>query len=77
MALDVISLTNGILQLLTDMETKTTDSKLQYASTLANLIDTFVKSGTVTTPAGVAVSTTGTATAQTGTTTAPGIGTIN
>lgn len=48
-----------------------------FADGLANLIDTFVKSGTVTVPAGVAVSTTGTAAAQTGATTAPGTGTIS
>lgn len=66
--LDKVSLKAGIEALLTDMETRNENAKSDFASELANLIDTFVKTGTV----NVTVSTTGTATAQTGT----GIGSI-
>jgi hypothetical protein len=49
----------------------------KIASEMADAIDAFVKSGTVTVASGIAVSTTGSATAQTGATTATGTGTIN
>jgi len=49
----------------------------QFADGLADLIDAFVKTGTVTIAPGVAVATTGTALAQTGATTAPATGTIS
>lgn len=52
-------------------------SYADFADGLANLIDTFVKTGTVTVAAGIAVSTAGSAAAQTGATTAPGTGTIS
>lgn len=68
---------NGIVQLLTTMETKDTDSKEEFATTLSNLIETFVKSATVTVSAGIIVTTTGSATAQSGVTTSEGTGTIN
>lgn len=77
MALDKASLQTGIQNLLTDMETKNDDSKALFASTLADLIDTYVKSGTVTVGAGIPVATTGSATAQTGATTSTGTGTIS
>lgn len=59
------------------METKDTDSKEEFATTLSNLIETFVKSATVTVSAGIIVTTTGSATAQSGVTTSEGTGTIN
>lgn len=77
MALDKTSLQNGIFQLLTTMEQQNADSKQQFANTLATLIDTYVKSGTVTVAAGIAVATSGSPTAQTGATTSTGTGTIN
>jgi hypothetical protein len=49
----------------------------QYADGMAKIIADAIKSGTVTTPAGVAVATAGSPSAQTGATTAPGIGTIS
>ena len=48
-----------------------------FADGLATLIDTFVKSGTVTVAAGIPVATAGSPAAQTGATTAPGTGTIS
>lgn len=47
-----------------------------FAGGLADLIEAFVKSGTVTVAVGIPVATTGTAAAQTGATTATGTGTI-
>ena len=44
---------------------------------LANAIDVYVKTGTVTVASGITVSTTGTAAAQTGATTSTGTGTIS
>ena len=52
-------------------------AKEQFAQGLANIIETAIKSGTVTVAAGIPVATAGTAAAQTGATTAPGTGTIN
>ncbi|WP_107039972.1 hypothetical protein [Brumimicrobium mesophilum] len=77
MALNKPVLKNGIVALLTEMETKNVDAKEEFATQLSNLIDAFVKSGTVTVSAGIAVTTAGTATAQTGATTATGTGTIS
>jgi hypothetical protein len=76
MALNKTALEQGIKVLLADMETRTEDAKPDFAQTLANLIDAFVKSGTVTVAAGITVSTTGSAAAQTGATTSTGTGTI-
>ena len=47
------------------------------AGKLAQAMQTYITSATVTVPPGVAVATAGTAAAQTGATTAPGIGTIS
>jgi hypothetical protein len=47
------------------------------ASKIANAIDVYVKTATVTIPAGVAVATSGSAVAQTGATTAPGVGDLS
>lgn len=77
MALNKPQLKQGIKQLLTDMETRNTDAKDDFATELSNLIETFVKSGTVTVSAGIPVSTAGSATAQTGATTSTGTGTIS
>lgn len=73
MALNKTALKNGIKQLHDDMMQKQVDSNEEYATRLSDLIDGFVKTGTVN--AGIAVSTTGTAAAQTGVTT--GTGTIS
>ena len=77
MALDKASLKNGIEALLADMETRTEDAKADFASGLADLIDVFVKSGTVSTEVSTTVSTTGSATAQTGTGEGTGTGSIS
>ena len=55
----------------TDVLSKVLSDQLSVA------IDTYIKTATVTTPAGVPVATAGTAAAQTGETTAPGIGTVS
>lgn len=49
----------------------------QLSSGLSDLIDSYVKSATVTVAAGIPVSTSGTAAAQTGATTSTGTGTIS
>ncbi|WP_299457841.1 hypothetical protein [uncultured Rikenella sp.] len=65
-----------ILELLTDMRTRTEISDTDFAASLADIIDSYIKSATITIAAGVPVSTTGGPAAQTGTTTAPAIATI-
>lgn len=77
MALNKPALAASIKQLLDDMKTRENDSTQEFANRLADSIDVFVKSGTVTVAAGIVVSTTGTAVAQTGATTSTGTGTIN
>jgi hypothetical protein len=77
MSLQKEALAQGIIALQKDMMKKTDPAIEEYANRLADLIDTFVKTGTVTVATGILVSTTGSATAQTGSTTATGIGTIN
>lgn len=47
------------------------------ASAIANGVDTWIKTGTVTVQPGIPVSTVGSPTAQTGSTTGPGTGTIS
>jgi hypothetical protein len=49
----------------------------QYAHQLAQAIDAYIKTATVTIPLGVPVSTAGTAAAQTGATTAPAVGSLS
>ncbi len=49
----------------------------KVANELADVIDTYIKSATVTVASGIHVSTTGTAAAQTGSTTTTGNGTIS
>lgn len=63
MALDKPTLEQTILGILTDMESRDSDAKQEFAQRLADAIDVFIRSGTV----NVTVSTTGTASAQTGT----------
>ena len=59
-------------------EGKTGDDAIEYLATkITEAVDKYLKSATVTVPAGVPVATAGSAAAQTGTTTAPGIGTIS
>lgn len=77
MALNKEALKQGIIALQQEMKTKTEPDEEYYAEQLATLIDTFVKSGTVTIPQGIPVTTAGTAVAQAGSTTAPAIGTIS
>lgn len=72
MALNKASLKSGIQALCGHENTPE-----QFATGLADLIDAYVKTGTVTVPLGVPVATAGSPTAQTGATTAPGIGTIS
>ena len=56
---------------------KESDKNVDMADEMADAIDAFIKTGTVSVAMGIAVSTTGTAAAQTGTTTAAGTGTIS
>ncbi|MFJ1492602.1 hypothetical protein [Capnocytophaga canis] len=77
MALDKATLKQGIIELQQKMKDKTEADEEFYAEQLTNLIDAFVRSGTVTVATGITVTTAGTATAQTGTTTSTGTGTIS
>lgn len=51
-------------------------SDTEFAERLSTIIDRYIKSATITVPAGITVSTTGSAAAQTGATTATAIATI-
>ncbi len=77
MALNKPGLKTGILGLLNEMRTKQENADEYFAEQLSTLIDTYVKTATVTVAAGIAVTTTGTAAAQTGATTSPGTGTLS
>lgn len=77
MALQKQALKSGILQLMKDMREKDENSDEEFSERLATLIDTYVKTGTVTVAQGITVATAGSATAQTGATTSTGTGTIN
>jgi|GEM_PF-1708157 hypothetical protein len=77
MALVKATLKSGIQALLTEMRTKEEISDDYFADQLATLIDTYIKSATVTVIAGIPVATAGSPTAQTGATTAPGTGTLS
>jgi hypothetical protein len=74
MALNKPGLKAAILAICNNAKT-TSMTEEDFADQLANAIDTFVKTGTVTTPAGVAVQVS--PASGTGATTAPGIGTIS
>ena len=76
MSLQKQALAQGIVALQNDMMNKSEPAIEEYANRMADLIDTFVKTGTVTVATGIHVTTTGSATTQTGTTDATGIGTI-
>jgi hypothetical protein len=76
MALDKTGLQTTIKALMLDMKTKESASFDEFAQRLADAIDVYVKTGTVTVAPGIPVSTAGSPTAQTGATTAPGTGTI-
>lgn len=77
MSLNKTVLKQNLKQLAEDMLTRETNSTDEWADRMANMIEAFVKSGTVTVAVGIPVSTTGTALAQTGATTGTGTGTIN
>lgn len=77
MALNKKILQNGILSLLSDMRTRTEVSDGEFAECLATMIDEYIKSATITVPAGIPVSTAGSATAQSGTTTQTAIAEIS
>lgn len=67
------TLKSGIQALLTEMRTKEENADEYFADQLATLIDTYIKSATVTVAPGIAVATSTGA----GATTAPGTGTIS
>ena len=79
MSLNTTQLKKDIKSLLQAMaaETNSADGFDKFANELGNIIEMFVKSGTVTVESGISVSTTGSSTAQTGTTTGAGTGTIS
>lgn len=70
------TLQQQILGLLTDMRSRTEISDTDFASSLSDMIDSYIKSATITIAAGVPVSTTGGPAAQTGVTTAAAIANI-
>lgn len=53
------------------------DAAAKVAAAIANRVDAYIKSATVTVSPGIPVSTAGTAVAQTGATTGPGTATIS
>jgi hypothetical protein len=59
MALDKTTLQASILSILSDMETRNEDAKLEFASRLADAIDTYVKSATIVYMAGLVAPTGG------------------
>ena len=60
----------NIMSLLTEMRQRTEISDDEFAERLAGIIDEYIKSATITVPAGIPVSTTGSPTALTVATTA-------
>lgn len=76
MALDKTTLINTLTSIFNDLTTANNTASAK-ATAIANAIDTYVKSGSVTVASGIPVSTTGTAAAQTGSTTGTGTGTIS
>lgn len=71
------TLKSGIKDLMTEMRTKEENEDEYFADQLATLIDTYIKSATVTVAPGIPVATAGSAVAQSGATTAPGTGTLS
>lgn len=53
------------------------DAAAKVAEAVANRVDAYIKSATITVAAGIPVATAGSPTAQTGTTTGPGTATIS
>lgn len=76
MALDKTGLQTTIKALMLDMKTKESASFDEFAQRLADAIDVYVKTGTVTVAPGIPVSTTDIPPEEIGATTAPGTGTI-
>lgn len=76
MALNKILLKQQILTLMTEMRSREEVSDDEYAERLSTIIDTYIKSATITVPMGIPVATAGSPAAQTGATTAPAISTI-
>lgn len=76
MALQRTPLKQGISDLMKEMMGRTEPSYDEFAEKLSGLIETFVKTGTVTVATGIPVATAGSAAAQTGATTATGTGQI-
>jgi hypothetical protein len=70
-------LKQGIQALLAEMRTKEDNADEYFADQLATLIDTYVKTATVTVLPGIPVATAGSAAAQTGVTTAAGTGNLS
>lgn len=77
MALVKATLKTQIKTLMTDMRTRESNADDEFADRLATLIDGYIKSATITVPAGIPVSTTGTAVAQTGASVSPETATIS
>lgn len=79
MALVKSTLKNDILNILNTLKTEENQEVAidKFATMLATSIDKYIRSGTVTIPAGITVATTGTAAAQTGATTAVATGKIS
>jgi hypothetical protein len=82
MALDKNGLITALIQVFTnqyegDLSTEQQQGVQDLSNEIADAVDIYVKTGTVTVAAGIPVATTGTAAAQTGTTTATGTGTIS
>ena len=76
MPLNKSKLEQEINSLLSDMRTRTEVSDGEFSRRLAGIIDGYIKSATITVPAGITVSTAGGPTAQTGATTATAIAEI-
>ncbi|MBI1837790.1 MAG: hypothetical protein HYR91_11060 [Flavobacteriia bacterium] len=70
MALDKIGLKNAVKTLLDEMKTKESDASEEFATKLADAIDTYVKSATITVQAGIVLTAGGYPGATTGTGTA-------
>lgn len=76
MSLNKSALRTDIYLLLTEMRNYTETSDEEFAESLANIID-YIKSATITVPAGIAVEITGDPTTQSGETTKTAIATIS
>ena len=70
------NLKGAIHGLLTEMRDRTEVCDEEFAEDLATIIDDYIRSATITVPAGIAVATAGGPTAQTGATTTTATATI-